>query len=56
MPTPGSSAQWRANLWTRVEQMTNSVDTAFRQVSEFYHLSPYGMISSVDLSFTEGHC
>eukprot|EP00118_Oscarella_pearsei_P006868 m.32054 g.32054 ORF g.32054 m.32054 type:complete len:832 (+) comp31589_c0_seq8:1605-4100(+) len=35
MPALGSSAQWRANLWTRMEQMTNSIDAAFGQV---YHL------------------
>jgi hypothetical protein len=35
MPTPGSTAAWRATLWTRLEQLTDSICGSFKRV---YHL------------------
>lgn len=36
MPTPGNTAAWRATLWTRMEQLMDSIYSACGQVQLHY--------------------
>ena len=35
MPTPGNTAAWRATLWTRMEQLMDSIFSACGQVNMY---------------------
>lgn len=38
MPTPGNTAAWRATLWTRMEQLMDSIFSACGQVNMHVHV------------------
>ena len=40
LPMLGSSASWKASLWTRLESLANSIQKAYNQVREWWGGGP----------------